>query len=192
MEKEFRCSDCVLTLAVMCGDRNVFVSPPQMIVRPDEYLHLSNQKEYVYHWRQRVPVDDRKEVASISDLLTSKNEQLSLGKNFSSSFHWAIFPNYHSPAQLAPADHVLSLALHMDITRLKLIELTCLSWSGPMSVSIFIRNQNDVHLIDEAIRLPCTKNRARIHLVKSLGLELYAVNFMRNWLWCTADLRGFS
>jgi hypothetical protein len=55
-----------------------------------------------------------------------------------------------------------------------------LSWSGPMSVSIFIRNQNDVHLIDDAIRLPCTKNRARIHLVKSLGLALYAVNFMRN------------
>jgi hypothetical protein len=127
-----------------------------------------------------VPVDDRKEVASISDLLTSKNEQLSLGKNFSSSFPWAILPNYHSPAQFAPADHVLSLALHMDITRLKLIELTCLSWSGPMSVSIFIRNQNDVYLIDETIRLPCAKNRARIHLVKSLRLEIYAVNVMRN------------
>jgi hypothetical protein len=187
MEKEFGCSDCVLTLAVICGDRNGFALPPQMIFRPEEYLQLSNLNEYVYNWRQRVPVDDRKEVVSISELLAiepSKNEELnffmSWSKNFRSSLHWAILPNYHSPAQFAPADHVLSLALHMDISRLKLIELTCLSWNGAMSISIVIRNQNDVKMIDAAIRLPCTKNRARIHLVKSLSLAVYAVNFMRN------------
>jgi hypothetical protein len=102
----------------------------------EEYLHLTNLNEYVYNWRQRVPVDDRKEVVTISELLAiepSKNEELnffmSWGKNFRSSLRWAILPNYHSPAQSAPPDHVLSLALHMDISRLKLIELTCLSWS---------------------------------------------------------------
>jgi len=44
MEKEFGCSDCVLTLAIICGERNGLALPPQMIFHPEEYLHLKQSQ----------------------------------------------------------------------------------------------------------------------------------------------------
>jgi hypothetical protein len=195
--KEFGCEGCSLIELLLVGTRNAPVEPP----RPWHMLDFApignrragrpcggnnNVQELILrHKLMRMRTLEDHEIFDAMEDWARVEPGLE-GARYDSDFdgRLLVLPNFLRADESHDQSQVV-LCLHMDASRIALLDIIARSWNGPISVTLVVYHHSYHSVIDLILRTHRSSEAARrwccIHLVRfAHSPEHYAVNSFRN------------
>jgi hypothetical protein len=195
--KEFGCEGCSLIELLLVGTRNV-PPEPSHLWQTSDFAPIGIQKSgrscggnnnvqelILRHKLMRMNIfEDHEVFDSFNNWAQVKPEPGGVVYDENFDGRLLVLPNYLRAHESHDQNQVV-LCLHMDASRIALLDVIARSWNGPISATIVVYQESFHSVIDLILRAHRSSEPARrwcsIHLVRfAHSPEHYAVNSFRN------------